>query len=54
MKKHESELKDELRPEYDLQKLRVRKLGSDRKRFGDVIHPEPDNKDEPSSEKREK
>jgi hypothetical protein len=33
---------DELRPEYDLSTLRVRKLGSGRKRFGDVIRLEPD------------
>jgi len=42
MKKDESELKDELRPEYDLQSLRVRKLGPRRKRFGDVVRLEPD------------
>ena len=36
------ELEDELRPEYDLSKLRVRKLGSARKNFGDVIKLEPD------------
>lgn len=42
MKKVESELGDELRPEYDLRSLRVRKLGPDRKTFGDVIRLEPD------------
>ena len=42
MKKVESELEDELRPEYDLRSLRVRKLGPDRKTFGDVIRLEPD------------
>ena len=36
------ELKDELRPEYDLTTLRVRKLGPGRKSFGDVIRLEPD------------
>ena len=40
MKKDESE--DELRPEYDLSTLRVRKLGPGRKSFGDVIKLEPD------------
>ena len=42
MKKVESELEDELRPEYDLLSLRVRKLGPGRKSFGDVIRLEPD------------
>jgi len=42
MKKDESELVDELRPEYDLSTLRVRKLGPGRKSFGDVIRLEPD------------
>jgi hypothetical protein len=42
MKKVESQLEDELRPEYDLQSLRVRRMGPDRKRFGDVIRLEPD------------
>lgn len=36
------ELEDELRPEYDLSTLRVRKLGPRRKSFGDVIKLEPD------------
>ena len=36
------ELEDELRPEYDLSTLRVRKLGPGRKSFGDVIRLEPD------------
>ena len=36
------ELGDELRPEYDLSTLRVRKLGPGRKNFGDVIKLEPD------------
>jgi len=42
MKRNESELEDELQPEYDLRSLRVRKLGPARKRFGDVIRLEPD------------
>jgi len=36
------ELEDELRPEYDLSTLRIRKLGPGRKSFGDVIRLEPD------------
>ena len=36
------ELEDELRPEYDLSTLRVRKLGPGRKSFNDVIKLEPD------------
>ena len=36
------ELEDELRPEYDLSTLRVRKLGPGRKIFGDVIRLDPD------------
>ena len=42
MKKDEQDLDDELRPEYDLHTLRVRKLGSGRRRFRDVIRLEPD------------
>jgi hypothetical protein len=42
MKKAETEKEDELRPEYDLKALRVRKLGPGRKRFGDVVRLEPD------------
>ena len=42
MKKDESEPDDELRPEYDLRALRVRRLGASRRRFGDVIRLEPD------------
>lgn len=34
---------DELRPEYDLKKLRVRRMGPGRKRFGEsVVRLEPD------------
>jgi len=42
MKKIEREANDELRPEYDLQALRVRKLGPGRKSFGGTIRLEPD------------
>ena len=42
MKKDEQDLDDELRPEYDLHTLRVKKLGSGRRRFRDVIRLEPD------------
>jgi hypothetical protein len=42
MKKIETEANDELRPEYDLQSLRVRKLGPGRKSFGGTIRLEPD------------
>jgi hypothetical protein len=43
MKKVETEMDDELRPEYDLKSLRVRRLGLGRKSFGgSVIRLEPD------------
>ena len=42
MKKVESNLDEELRKEYDLAALRVRKLGPGRKGFGDVVRLEPD------------
>jgi hypothetical protein len=42
MKKVETEIEDELRPEYDLTSLRVRKLGPGRKSFGDLVRLEPD------------
>ena len=42
MKKVEEDMKDELRSEYDLRSLRVRKLGPTRKGFGGVIRLEPD------------
>jgi hypothetical protein len=43
MKKVESEIEDELRPEYDLKTLRFRKLGSERKSFGgSTVRLEPD------------
>ena len=42
MKKVETDINDELRPEYDLRSLRVRKLGLGRKSFGGVVRLEPD------------
>ena len=42
MKKVETDMDDELRPEYDLRSLRVRKLGRGRKRFAGVVRLEPD------------
>jgi hypothetical protein len=42
MKKVNTDMNDELRPEYDLRSLRVRKLGRERKSFGGVIRLEPD------------
>lgn len=42
MKKVKSNNNDELRPEYDLKNLKVRKLGPGRKSFGDVVRLEPD------------
>ena len=42
MKKVETEIEDELRPEYNLKSLRVRKLGPGRKSFGDTVRLEPD------------
>jgi hypothetical protein len=43
MKKDEAEMDDALRPEYDLKKLRVRRLGPGRKSFGrSVVRLEPD------------
>ena len=43
MKKVEAETQDELRPEYDLGSLRVRKVGPERKSFGRLaVRLEPD------------
>jgi hypothetical protein len=42
MKKVETDMNDELRPEYDLRNLRVRRLGRGRKSFGGVVRLEPD------------
>jgi len=37
MKKDNLEIADDLRPEYDLKHLRVRKLGPQRQSFGGVV-----------------
>ncbi len=43
MKKDKNELEDELRPEYDLRKLRVRRVGPKRSGFGgQFVQLEPD------------
>ncbi len=43
MKKAELEIEDDLRDEYDLKSLRVRRLGSGRKSFGEsTVRLEPD------------
>lgn len=42
MKNNELEMQDELRPEYDLKQLRVRKLGPKRTSFGGVVQLAPD------------
>ena len=43
MKKDRLGKSDELRPEYDLAALRVRRMGPDRKQFGDsIVRLEPD------------
>ncbi|VXD11096.1 conserved hypothetical protein [Planktothrix serta PCC 8927] len=43
MKKDKSEMEDDLRTEYDLKSLRVRRLGSGRKSFGGItVRLEPD------------
>ena len=42
MKKVETDMNDELRPEYDLRSLRVRRLGRVRKSFAGVVRLEPD------------
>jgi hypothetical protein len=43
MKKDKSEMEDDLRTEYDLKSLRVRRLGSGRKSFGGTtVRLEPD------------
>jgi hypothetical protein len=38
---NKNEIEDELRPEYDLQSLQVRKLGAGRKRFCDTVRLDP-------------
>jgi hypothetical protein len=42
MKKVKADKEDELRPEYDLKNLKLRKLGPGRKSFGIVVRLEPD------------
>ena len=42
MKKGKTITQDELRPEYDLKNLRVRKFGPARKQFGNFVKLEPD------------
>jgi hypothetical protein len=42
MTKVESDMNDELRPEYELRILRIRKLGPGRKSFAGTIRVEPD------------
>ena len=44
MKKSKEEIReDDLRPEYDLENLEVRKIGNERKSFGkSLVHLEPD------------
>ena len=39
---NKNEIEDELRPEYDLQSLQLRKLGAGRKKFCDTVRLEPD------------
>lgn len=41
-KKVENEMDDDLRPEYDLRSLRVRKVGSKRTGFGAFVQLAPD------------
>jgi len=43
MQQGETDLNDELRPEYDLSQLQVRRLGPGRRQFGqNVVRLEPD------------
>ncbi len=42
IKKDKTIIHDELRPEYDLKNLRVRKFGPARKQFGNFVQLEPD------------
>jgi hypothetical protein len=42
MKKGENNMEDELRPEYDLRSLRVRKVGPKRAGFGEFVRLDPD------------
>jgi len=42
MKKNKSDTEDDLRPEYDLKSLRVRKVGPKRTGFGGYVQLAPD------------
>ena len=42
MKKEKTNKHDELRPEYDVKRLKVRRLGPGRKRFSEFVRREPD------------
>ncbi len=42
MKKDNVKMEDELRPEYDLMSLKVRKVGPERKSFGTTVRLETD------------
>ena len=43
MKTDDAEFQDEMRSEYDLKSLRVRRIGPDRKNFGyDLVRLDPD------------
>lgn len=42
MKRDELNMEDDLRPEYDLKSLKVRKLGPGRKSFGEIVRLEAD------------
>lgn len=42
MNKADPTPEDDLKPEYDLHELRVRRMGPGRRRFGEVVRLEPD------------
>lgn len=42
LKKNDEDMNDELRPEYDLRNLRVRRVGPGRARFGATVQLEAD------------
>ena len=42
MKKNDAQLEGDLRPEYGLKQLRVRRLGPGREHFGEVVRLAPD------------
>ena len=42
MKRDKRHLEDELRAEYDFSKLRIRRIGPERKQVGDMVRLEPD------------